>query len=326
MNVAGIGAAEKRYAAVSGFRIFSARSACANLCRLDSLHAAATFWVMSRCLGALASSMVWVLVTGLFVACGEGKAGPVVNSTDPIEFLDLRVEELSATRAVARFDTSRPTSCRAEFGTGPDELSRSATDPSMAEGELSLDHEVPLEDLLPETTYTWRAVAVDATGETYVSEKGSFTTLSGLRADGLINIALAAEGTTISGKSSNWANEADDSSFGALNAIDGKMASEWSTSGDGDDAWLELDLGQPRAIVAFGYRSRMMTDGSSIVTSTELLLDGEHRLGPFATPDHTRFYRFDFPEAVFASAVRVDARSSTGGNTGAREVQLFIEP
>lgn len=263
---------------------------------------------------------------GWCAACNDDVASSVARQPIPVEFLHLRVEELSATRAVVRFDTSRPTSCQAEFGTAVDDLDRSATDPDMAEGELSLDHEVPLEDLLGETTYHWRAVAVDAAGESHISETQSFTTPPNLDTNDWVNVALASQGTRIAGKSSNWAGGADESSFGALNAIDGQMASEWSSDGDGDAAWIELELGQPRSLVGFGFRSRMMTDGSSIVTSTELLVDGETRLGPFATPEHTRVYRFDFAAPLAATRVRVQVRSSTGGNTGAREIQLFSAP
>lgn len=267
---------------------------------------------------------------GSLAACGEAAhvegASLAAGEAGAVEFLDLRVEELSATRAVVRFDTSRPTSCHAEFGTDAGQLDRSATDPDMAEGELSLDHEVPLEDLVGETAYTWRAVAVDAAGETHVSEPQSFTTPASLGVEDWVNVALAAEGTRIAGKSSNWAGGADESSFGALNAIDGQMATEWSSDGDGDEAWLELELGQARRLIGFGYRSRMMTDGSSIVTSAELLVDGETRLGPFATPEHTRVYRFEFAAPLDATRVRLQVRSSTGGNTGAREIQLFTAP
>lgn len=258
-------------------------------------------------------------------ACAEGGTSSGAPS-GPVEFRNLRVEELSATRAVVRFDTDRPTSCQAEFGSDPDQLDRSATDPDMAEGERSLDHEVPLEDLLGQTTYSWRAVAVDAAGDSYTSETQSFTTPANMDTTDWVNVALAAQGARIAGKSSNWAGGADESQFGALNAIDGQMATEWSSDGDGDAAWIELELGQARDLLGFGYRSRMMTDGTSIVTSTELLVDGEVRLGPFATPDHTRVYRFDFATPLAATRVRLQVRSSTGGNTGAREVQLFAAP
>lgn len=44
-----------------------------------------------------------------------------------------------------------------------------------------------------------------------------------------------------------------------MNTIDGQIATEWSSDGDGDEAWLELELDQERRLVGFGYRSRMMT-------------------------------------------------------------------
>jgi hypothetical protein len=257
------------------------------------------------------------------MACGSDGS---TAARDPVEFLDVRIEELAPTRAVARFQTSRPTTCEVQFGTRPDALDLTATDPNMADDELAIDHEVPLEDLRPSTAYAWRAKATDERQETYFSDVRSFETPEALETGDRINIALASAGTTISGRSSNWRDGPDDGPFGALSAIDGQMATEWASDGDGDDAWIELDLGQPRELVAFGFRSRVMADGSSIVTSVELVLDGQNRLGPFATPEHTRVYRFGFAEARPARIVRVEVRTSTGGNTGAREVQLFEEP
>lgn len=261
-------------------------------------------------------------------ACGDTARTDAANLTAdanaPVEFIALRIEEVSATRAAVRFDTSRPTSCRAEFGSDESSLDRSATDPNMEEGELSIDHEVPLEDLLGETTYHVRAVATDAAGRTGTSELVSFTTRLAVDDGGWMNVALAEHGTRVAARSSNWAGAADDGAFGAQSAVDGLMATEWSSDGDGDDAWLELELEGPRELVAFGYRSRMMADGSSIVTSAELELDGQTRLGPFATPDPARVYRFDFSAPVVASRARFRVRSSTGGNTGAREIQLFV--
>jgi len=238
----------------------------------------------------------------------------------------VRIEELAPTRAVARFRTSRPSSCRALYGLNPATLDLSATDPNMAEGQLSVDHEVPLEDLVPLAEYTWVARATDAEGRVYESGPQAFETPAAAMTEAVTNVALATAGTSVTGKSSNWANGPDDGAFGALNAIDGVMATEWSSNGDGDGAWLELDVGQPRDIVAFGFRSRMMSDGTSIATSVELVVNGSTRLGPFATPDHTRLYKFDFAESQLTQHVRLEIRSSTGGNTGAREVQLYSRP
>jgi len=36
----------------------------------------------------------------------------------------------------------------------------------------------------------------------------------------------------------------NDSAFGMDNAIDGQPNTEWSSNGDGDDAWIEIELTQ----------------------------------------------------------------------------------
>lgn len=243
-----------------------------------------------------------------------------------VQFLDVRVESITSTRAVVRFDTSQPTSCEAMFGTAPDALDRSATDPDMEEGQLVRDHNVPLEDLMPSQTYYWRAKATNAAGETYVSALYEFqTTEAQEHVPEGTNVALLEAGTTVSGVSSNFGGGSNDGSWGADNAIDGMMATEWSSSGDGDDAWLTLDLGQTRTIHLFGFRSRQMTDGSAIVRSVQLIFDDDTVLGPYLTPDPEQLYQFALEPPMTARGVRVEAVTTTGGNTGAKEIQLFGE-
>jgi hypothetical protein len=273
---------------------------------------------MTRSMSMAAALLIGLTLT--LAACN----GPDTEAA--FTFDELRIEELAPTRAVVRFKTSGPASCQIVYGVDATALDLTATDPSMAEGQLSEEHEVSLEDLLADSVYTWFARATDADGTVHPSERQTFHTPPAATMQLQTNVALATANTTIAGKSSNWGNGPDDGPFGALNAIDDKMATEWSSNGDGDDAWLELDLGQPRDLVAFGFRSRMMTDGTSIVTSVEVLLDGSTRLGPFATPDHTRLYHFDFAEPQQATRVRLQILSSTGGNTGVREMQLFTAP
>ncbi len=69
----------------------------------------------------------------------------------------------------------------------------------------------------------------------------------------------------------------------------------------------------------------MMTDGTSIVTRIRFVLDDETVVGPFDTPDHATLYRFPIPETD-ARRVRFEAVASTGGNTGALEIQLYALP
>lgn len=244
--------------------------------------------------------MAWVLA-----ACAPG-----------VEFYDLRVEEIGATEAVVRFETSIATSCAVEYGTAEDALTQSATDPSMdPDNPYSTDHEVPLYDLLPETTWFWRAAVVEPDGTETRSEIGTFTTLAGAS----LPAALSTD-AVISGVSSNWAGGTNDSAFGADHAIDGSLATEWASDGDGDGAWISFALPEPREIDGIVIRSRQMADGTSIIERFTLALD-EVDTGTFDTPDPAQTYVFTF-DPVTASAARVSAAQTTGGNTGLREVWL----
>jgi hypothetical protein len=188
---------------------------------------------------------------------------------------------------------------------------------------LALDHEVPLEDLTPATEYFFRAKAATAAGTTFYSEINSFETLAATPTS-LVNVGLASAGTTVVGRSSNYGGAADDDLWGARSAIDGQMATEWATQNDGDDAFLELDLGQERTIVSIALRSREMSDGSSIITSFELsTLD--RTVGPLDTPDPSSRYVFEISPPLVTRSVRFAAVSTTGGNTGLRELELLVE-
>ena len=62
------------------------------------------------------------------------------GSSNNGEILELRVEEVSATRAVVRFITSEPTTCEAEYGKSRDGLTLSASDPTMGDDPITLQH------------------------------------------------------------------------------------------------------------------------------------------------------------------------------------------
>lgn len=237
-----------------------------------------------------------------------------------LTFSELRVEELTATRAVVRFSTSVESSCEVELGLEGGPLDQRVTDPAMGPGQRLTVHQVALENLQPERTYQFRARAVDARGAAFTSELRRFTTPRGT-APARPNVALRSAGTSAMAVSSNWGGGDNDSSFGAHRAIDGDFATEWSSNGDGNAARLELDLGQTRTLSGFGFRSRSMGDGSSIVTRVGLSLDGRARL-ELDTPDPAQLYVLDFAATDARRAV-IEVVTSTGGNTGAREVQLY---
>lgn len=269
------------------------------------------------------AAAIWA--AALLGACGGAGDGGG-EPGEPLRFENLRVEDVAGTRGVVHFDTTVPTSCDVIFGTAADALEDTATDPDMEPGELALAHSVPLEDLAPETRYYLRARGTDASGRMETSELLEFATTSSDDATaGRQNVALIGEGTTVIEVSSNWSGGDNDSGFGIHKALDGSMSSEWSSDGDGDDAYVELDLGAERELTYFAFRSRMMNDGTSIVTSVRIidLDDAGREPEVFATPDHTVRYVFALAQIRTTRRVRIEAVTTTGGNTGAKEIQLF---
>lgn len=274
---------------------------------------------------ALASSAVaFALALGAAACTGES----MDDEPSAMSFEQLRVEDITPNRAVLRFDTSVEATCHAEYGLTTDNFEWSATDPDMEEGEYAFEHQVPLEDLTPGTTYYIRALAETPAGQMAASEVLTFTTLIDPGNDptaDMVNVALLDQGARLSGVSSNWSNVDNDQNFGAHKAIDGLEGTEWSTAGDGDDAWLSIDFGTPRTVSYIAYRSRMMSDGTSIVTRVRFIdeADGDRVLGTFETPDHETRYVFELSQPVTTQFMRFEAVETTGGNTGAREIQFF---
>ena len=60
------------------------------------------------------------------------------------------------------------------------------------------------------------------------------------------------------------------------------------------------------------------------MTSVQLVLEDDSVVGPFDTPDPAEYYVFELSPAVTAQRVRVEAVTTSGGNTGAREVQFLV--
>lgn len=239
------------------------------------------------------------------------------------ELSQLELEEVSGNRAVVRFETSQPSSGEVLYGTSKDALDRTATDIAMLPGDLSFTHEVPLEDLKGETKYYWRARAVDRDNAVVLTDVDSFTTEAAEPAPEAENVALLSAGAEVFEVSSNWGGGDDESSYGANHAFDGKMASEWASDGDGDEAWVELDFGEPRTINGFAFRSRHMADGTAVILKVELAFDGDSERGPFDVPEPTERYQFPIEPPVKAQRVRIKAVETSGGNTGAREISFY---
>jgi hypothetical protein len=124
---------------------------------------------------------------------------------------------------------------------------------------------------------------------------------------GPVNLALEA---AVTGVSSEWSDE-----FSAANAFDGDATTEWSSRGDADDAWVEIDLGFVQRVDEVIFRTRSMNDGSSITDTFSVTADGV-AVGEFAA---------GLPAAieVDAQVLRFDVVKSSGGNTGAIEILVL---
>jgi len=127
-----------------------------------------------------------------------------------------------------------------------------------------------------------------------------------------VNLALDA---TVLETSSDFSDN-----FAGANAIDGSIATEWSSRGDGNDAYIVIDLGSPQEITGIGFRTREMTDGTAITNSITITIDTGEPLGPFAAG--IGFVEIDL-DAMTGQVVRIDMADTTGGNTGAIEIEIY---
>lgn len=250
-----------------------------------------------------------ILISALFLsACGDSSE-MAVRPFETIREGEITLDfDPSATVATLEVITTVPVVCAVVYG--PDEAFGSiSTDEDMMGGAHS-DHAPLLSGLEPETEYSYRLQGSDAEGNLYVSETMTFTTPA---AESKIPSTNAALEATIIEVSSEFS-----SSFSAGNAIDGDLTTEWSSAGDGDDAFIVIDLGRSADIVAVAFRTRSMSDGSAVTENYTVTIDGTGTLGPFETGPE--------PAEVDATGrrVRFDVESSTGGNTGAVEVEVYV--
>ena len=223
-------------------------------------------------------------------------ASPVVITPDP-----------SGRAAILEVDTSIDVACSVVYGLD-ESFGLIAVDNDM-DGGAHMDHQPLLGGLEPDTDYVYRLQGTAPDGTIYVSETGTFRTPVAL--DEPDNLALSA---TIVGVSSEFSD-----AFAASNAFDGDISTEWSSRGDGDDAWVEIDLGAPWPIGDIEFRTRSMSDGSATTESFRLTADGIE-YGPIPADER---YGELADLGVVAQRLRFDVESSSGGNTGAIEIVVL---
>jgi hypothetical protein len=136
-----------------------------------------------------------------------------------------------------------------------------------------------------------------------------------------VDLAALAAGARVSAVSSNYGGAENDQPWGANSAIDGSRSTAWSSSGDGDDAFIEIDLAEQAHIDEVSVWTRSMSDGTAQILKFTLTIDRGKVLGPFELPDSGKPYRFTIDET--AQSLRLDVVQSTGGNVGLIEFGVY---
>ena len=273
------------------------------------------------------ASRILVVVAALVILLGA--VAVLSTRAGPIQTLDRlpggiasgpAVESVTATSAVISLKTGAPAFCQVNYGPTPQygQMRRMTMSGPMT------DHRILLPGLQPDTVYHYRLTAVDIQARVYQSSDLTFKTPAAPagRPKGE-NVASVSAGARVVGVSSNHGGEGNTSTYGADQAIDGDATTEWSSDGDGDMAWIEIELATSYHLSAVGFWTRTM-GSSAQVQQFEVVADGQTRLGPFTVPDAGGIHYFAVD--VTAKRLRFNVVESSGGNTGALEIGALTAP
>ena len=137
------------------------------------------------------------------------------------------------------------------------------------------------------------------------------------------NVAAMQKGATVVGVSSNYGAGSNESAFGANNALDGDPSTEWSSDGEGNEAWIEIELAAETHVTSIGFWTRTMGTSAQIF-SFRLITDRGETYGPFDLADSGSIDYFDTD--FTAKRLRFESSNTSGGNTGAIEIEVYGEP
>lgn len=272
-------------------------------------------------------SAALIVTALLLVATGCGSDDSSADATEVRPFADVQADDFvfeadptNPQRGIFRVTTTEPMICAIVWGETED-LGNFNNSLAM-NGTGIVDHDVFLPGAVPGETYFFRVQGSTADGTLYTSETATFTIPEGdidvtARDDVERGPNLAVDATVI-----DVSSEFNDS-FAAVNAIDDSGTSEWSSDGDGDDAFITLDLGSRQEIIGVEYITRSMLDGTAIAETYTVTVDDGEPQGPFpaGTPADPEFTALETSGQV----LRFDVDTSTGGNVGAVEVRVIGE-
>ncbi len=219
-----------------------------------------------------------------------------------------KLENVTQTGAKVTFHSKIPLATMVVFGETRDygKLAKSVSTDTLT----SRKHVAELTGLEPNTLYYYRVQGIAADGTIYVGRSMAFRTLrKETDLTGLVPVPMQVVAV-----SSNYGRAANNDPWGADSAVDGDETTAWASHGDGDAAFLEVDLGALKQIDAVDVRSREMADGSARIIRFRIVTETGQEFGPFTLPDARKAYRF--PIGVKARRLRFEALESTGGNTG----------
>lgn len=264
-----------------------------------------------------------LVLSGLFVlvvsACadGSGDAAVTIRPFSDVQGSDIEFENdpTFPGRAIFRVTTTEPLICAIVWGE-TESLGNFNNSLNM-NGTGIAQHDVFLPGAEPGKTYFYRLQGSGPDGTFYTSELATFTLPDGATAaqttDLGTNLALEASISSVSSEFSDG--------FAAENAIDGDLNTEWSSAGDGDESSITLDFGEEVHVGALAFLTRTMTDGTATTTTFTVETESGEVLGPFdaGNPADRRTAEVD----ITARTLTFDVASSTGGNTGAIEIEVY---
>ena len=203
------------------------------------------------------------------------------------------------------------------------EYGRLATDSDMdASGHE--DHGPLLTGLKPNTEYHLTFGGIGPDGTVYRYSDMTFRTKPApvgapAKPSGQ-DLALLANGARVVGTSSNFGGAGNSETWGGNQAIDGDASTQWSSDGDGNDAWIEIELAAETRVTGLGFWSRTM-GSSAEVHAFRVVSDGGEVRGPFRLEDASTVHYFETD--LTATRLRFEVTESSGGNTGAVEIEVY---
>jgi hypothetical protein len=265
-------------------------------------------------IGLVRTRTPFALVTALalLTACGGSGKAAVKPADALFAAAPVVTPDAEGTSATLTVTTKLKVACRVYYGTTKAATDGSATDPDMAASGPHTTHHATMTGLKPDTTYFYRVAGTDPGGQQYAAELGTFHTAAALTKPG-VNITSSV---TVAGVSSQYSDQ-----YAGANAIDGNAGTDWSSAGDGDKAWIKLDLGSVRSLAGIGFRTRSMSDGTAIMKSITIMGDDGKVLGPFPLGAGLTI----IPFTLKTKTLKISAAKTTGGNTGATEIEVYAK-